>query len=426
MSASHSAGRTGPPRGITIGLVALAAVAAVVIAVILLQSGPDAVGEADPSPTPEPASVTPQPSEPTESAEPTAEPTPSGPPAVPETWTEAATFSEPGRRFVVGDLVAWSDGLVAVGTRYEDEGRSVFGPPPPHTGQVWRSTDGTDWTDATPADIFADVELRHLFETADGALVVIGHRYPDFEAVSVAWETRDGETWTPADLTGFPLGSFVTAIASGRQGHLADAYHSTDGRSWQQTLEGVDSLAAGDEGFVVSTTSEAGGTTNTQWLASGDGLAWIVADKPADGAVLPAARGGDWLATTTTFGDSDVSVATWGSANGLDWSSLGEMPLQSIERFETTCEEVPGILHGLPTMTVAGTVLGAGMCGEGAVVAAGGSYASVDGADWVRLPFGDYAYAAGAAMIGDRVVIATDTRTSRAPVIGVTFWVSEP
>ena len=37
----------------------------------------------------------------------------------------------------------------------------------------------------------------------------------------------------------------------------------------------------------------------------------------------------------------------------------------------------------------------------------------------------DRAFAAGAAMIGDRVVIATDTRTNQADVIGVTFWISE-
>ena len=217
----------------------------------------------------------------------------------------------------------------------------------------------------------------------------------------------------------------MKAIASGRRGHLADAYYSADGRSWQQTLESVNSMAAGDEGFIASTTSEAGSTTNTQWEASGDGVAWFVATEPADGAFLAAPRGADWLATTTAFTEEpSIEVATWSSANGLDWSPLGSMPLGSLDVGEVACLEVPAILHGLPAMVVAGTTL-SGPCGEGAVVAAGGSYASVDGVEWARLPFGDQAFAAGVAEIGDRVVIATDARTNQADVIGVTFWISE-
>ena len=76
-------------------------------------------------------------------------------------------------------------------------------------------------------------------------------------------------------------------------------------------------------------------------------------------------------------------------------------------------------------MVVVETMLYFG-CGEGAYVVAGASYASLDGAAWEALPFGDQAFAAGAAMIGDRVVVGTDTRTASAPVIGVTFWISEP
>ena len=61
------------------------------------------------------------------------------------------------------------------GTLYDEVGRGVFGPPPSHAGRVWRSTDGTEWTDASPRPAtFADVELVHLFEATDGALIVIG------------------------------------------------------------------------------------------------------------------------------------------------------------------------------------------------------------------------------------------------------------
>ncbi len=116
---------------------------------------------------------------------------------------------------------------------------------------------------------------------------------------------------------------------------------------------------------------------------------------------------------SVSSGKSAVDVATWRSANGLAWSPLGELTLASDELDGATCFETIGALNGLPTMTVAGTLL-SGPCSEGAVVTAGGSYASLDGAEWTRLPFGDRAFAAGVAMIDDRVVIATDTRTNQA------------
>ena len=68
------------------------------------------------------------------------------PAALPENWTEAAwSLPRTAGRYVVGDLVAWSGGLVAAGAPVEvrNEGTgSVFGPPPQHAGRVWRSTDG--------------------------------------------------------------------------------------------------------------------------------------------------------------------------------------------------------------------------------------------------------------------------------------------
>ena len=426
----------GPPRPAIVGLGVIAAIVAIILAVILLQPQPDPVGEASPSPT------TSGPSEPTEAApsataEATPEPTATAVPKIAEAWTEAAVFSEPGKRYVLGDLVAWSGGFVAAGTLYEQEARNVFGPPPPHAGVVWRSTDGNEWTDARPA-VFDGIELTHLFETADGALIVIGNTYPEIDAVSAAWETNDGETWTPVELAGVPEGASVLQVASGAQGHIASTYvgadahplYSADGRAWQPTLTegvGITAAAAGDEGFVVSAFSTEPEGTATQILASANGLEWLEATTPWDGGFLAAPRGGDWVATTTVFathGEPAADVTTWQSVNGLDWSALGEMDLASGAVDGGPCLESPGILHGLTAMVVAGTLL-SGPCSEGAVIAAGGSYASLDGAEWTRLPFGDHAFAAGAARLGDRVVIATDARTNQADVIGVMFWISE-
>jgi hypothetical protein len=434
------ASRGGPPPAALIGLGVLAAVVAILLAVLLLRPQEPA-GQASPSPSSSgaPPSVT---AEPTAAASPsaTADPTAEAP-ALPGSWTEAAVFSEAGKRYVLGDLVAWSNGLVAVGTLYEDANRSVFGPPPPRSGRVWHSTDGSDWADVTPDGTFADVELAHLYEAADGALIVIGQAYDNETApespVSAAWETRDGETWTSVALAGIPEGAFILDVAAGGRGHLAavstaapaQAMFSTDGRSWEVAIDdfAVATVAAGDEGFVMSGLPAGPEGAPRQVMASADGHEWVDATEPEGDDFLAAPHGADWIASTTTIDPDAVSVAnaTWQSADGLDWSEAGEIPLEVSDVAGTGCHEIPTALHGLPTMAVSGTVLTFG-CGEGAVVAAGGSYATLDGGEWTRLPFGEQAFAAGAAIIGDLVVVATDARTSSAEVVGVTFWVGAP
>lgn len=350
---------------------------------------------------------------------------------VPGEWTAAATFSEPGKRYVFGDIAAWSGGLVAVGTRYEEEFRAVFGPPPAHAGRVWRSTDGIEWTDATPAGITDQVEPQHLFERADGALIVIGDTWTGLDRTSAAWATSDGESWEPIVLEGVPAGAWITRVVSGAKGHLAAAHvgaephtlFSADGHEWESTLldaTAVGDLGAGDEGFVASIFRGDGAPLI---VASSDGREWFESPTRPGGAFLVAPRGGDWQAMTTIFGNA-LSVETSQSANGLDWSPLGTVPLASVEVEGGSCSETPGAIHGLPALAVLGTVLSY-PCGEGAVVAAGASYASFDGVDWMRLPFGEQAFAAAAVTIGDRVIVVTDTRTSLAENVGVIFWISQ-
>ena len=416
------ASRAGPPRPVLIGLGVAAAIVLVLVAVLLLRPGDEPVGEASPSPTAIPTLSPTAATTPSETAQPSATPAATAP-AIPESWSEAARFSEAGKRYALGDLVTWSGSLVAVGTLYDEPGRGVFGPPPPHTGIVWRSADGTDWTDATPDGTFDQVELAHLFETSDGALIVIGTVWgSDANASSRAWETHDGQSWAPIELNGVPSATWINQVASGARGHAAGPYYSADGRNWELTLAEtqVASVAAGDEGFVASD------GTATQVVASADGREWFDAVAFGDGSLIAAPRGGDWIATTTAFdtqGDAETEVATWRSADGLEWSHVADFELGSFTRPDLTCFEVPDVLHGLASITVMGTTL-FGMCGEGAIVSPGASYATLDGASWMKLPFGDQTYAAGAAMAGGRVVIGTDGRTN-APVTDVVFWISE-
>lgn len=414
-----------PVRPLLVGVSLLAAMGALLVALLLLQRAPDVVGGSSPSPsslpTTDPA--------PARSAPGSSAPTTNAAPALPEGWIEAARFSREGRRYLLGDLVAWSDGLVAVGTRYDEEARAAFGPPPRHKGRVWRSDDGTDWTDATPEDIFEQVELMHLFEADDGALVVVGNVWSDLEATSAAWETRDGETWTPVTLDGLPADGAVTKVASGARGHLAmvagdevAAYRSADGRTWEPTLTGaagVSEVGAGDDGFVA-TASRADGAPRTRSLASADGVEWLDATGPEGDWGLVAPRGGDWFSITTTF-DGGL---TWASSDGLDWNRLGEVAFRLVEYTDLMCSEHPTVIHGLSTIVVMGTTL-SGPCRDGAVITAGSTYATLDGVEWTRLPLGDQAFAAGAVEIGHRVVVATDARSNLAANVGVIFWASE-
>src|SRR5688500_9054999 len=113
----------GPPPWPAVARVAVALIVSAVIAVALLLRDEPGVGTTT-SATPDPtitASSDPTPRD-TASAAPSAteapSPTAEAPTAIPTEWTAVATFSETGKRYVVGDLQAWSGGLVAVGTLY--------------------------------------------------------------------------------------------------------------------------------------------------------------------------------------------------------------------------------------------------------------------------------------------------------------------
>ena len=421
-----------------IAAVGALAVAALMLAILVLRDGtdgsPQTVGSGSPSAGPDGASESPAAAS-TDLASPSGAATPPVGPgasaAIADAWTAVATYSEPGQRYVFGDMASGTDGIVAVGTRYVSETRSVFGPPPAHQGVVWRSIDGTEWSELPAAATFDQVELTQLFHDADGALIAIGDTWIGLERTSAAWASPDGESWEPIVLDGMPAGAWISRLVSGASGFLASAHvgaqsnvlYSADGRQWESVLPnatGVNDLGAGDEGFVASIFMGDGAPVI---VASGDGLQWFNATPPAVDAFMVAPRGRDWLGMTSTFGDV-VSSDTWRSANGLEWGPIGGLTLGIVESPGVSCREAPALLHGLPSMVLLGTTL-LGPCSEGAVIGAGGSYASVEGGEWSALPFGEQATAAGAVQLDDRVVVATDTRTNRAAVIGVTFWIRE-
>jgi hypothetical protein len=189
------------------------------------------------------------------------------------------------------------------------------------------------------------------------------------------------------------------------------------------------SLGAGDDGFVaVGTRTGESGTEEPFAIASGDGRAWFEADSPPGAAVAVAPLGGDWLAVSR-----DPSVAlglpaeaeVWSSANGLSWTPIGGYALGTAERSDVGCSELPEWLFAAGRWLVSGTMLSFG-CSEGGVETKGTQLISLDGVDWVALPFGAPAVEAG---LGTRIAGAIEV-DGRLLLVGerdrvATFWVGE-
>lgn len=437
MTTPRDESRTGL-NTVALGIGAVAVIAIVLLGIVMFRPDDGTTGMASPTASPAASSSalptsSAEPSEPQETpaSSPSAAASAGTPTGMPESWTDIATFSEAGKRYILGDLTARSGGgLIAVGTRWEEEFRSVFGPPPPRSGRVWTSTDGTAWTDVTPSGTFADFELTHVYEAADGALIVIGDSWPGMEPVSAAWESTDGVTWQPLTLDGIPSGLQLSGLVRGAQGWLAtvsgNGYVSSDGRAWEATFENAVTVGAGDEGFVAVVLREEAGEQVAAVVASSDGVNWFDAASPAGDTYLVAPHaGGDWVAIGAEYGDDFIAKA-WRSENGLDWAESSAVPLADVDvGGDTTCQEAPGSLSSAGPLLVLGMTL-LGPCSEGGVIAAGGSIGSLDGITWSRLPFGDRASAVVAVVAGDRIVVGTDARTNSAPTNGITFWIGSP
>lgn len=444
-----------------------AVVAATLLGVVVLSRDTETIGLPSPSPTLE---GTPEPSaQPTSTPEPaTTEPSPTGsssPPAataapsarasaapsVPAGWSQTASIREDGVAVVVRDMTTWSAGLIAVGTRYADTNLPVFGPPPGPEGRVWRSADGLTWADATPAGVMDGVELEHAFETADGSLVVIGRATLDsWEAEHRAWTTSDGVSWQPAAIGSLGPTDRVVDVERGAAGYLLAAtpattsgaaalWHSADGSTWALVHEAsatganastsIMDIGAGDEGFVAVLQHNDGAESVQSVIASADGQTWFDGTSPSPWMNFVLPHGPDWIGVDQFSDQEDwsegLTVGLWFSPNGLDWTRRGEATWGIHRRAaDQTCAEF--VAHA----DTAGSALLLGMnltygCSEGGFQTAGGTWMSVDGVSWTRLPLGTHATVGGAEMLDGRYVVATHAGTGLAGDTGVAFWISE-
>jgi hypothetical protein len=428
------------PRWPILGVGALAAVAAVLLAVVLIRgSADDNVGDASPSPVP---SSTTAPSEPAPSGPtPTPQPTPSPPdPTADLEWTEVASFGATETPSTVSDIVRTDAGLIAVGVAYEGQ-LPILGPTPPHEGRVWLSSDAVNWTDVTPESTFEDAELHHLLASANGSL--IAHGWIDTDELGgrriAAWESTAGRQWDEIE-TGFPDGAWPMSMAQGGAGHVAlvvepeaptlSVWWSADGRAWERVhdleAEGGYSVGAGDEGFVVA--GYRGTEQEPHTIASGDGRSWFEASTPPGVSASVVSRGGDWLAVSreVAFGIGEPSTAhVWSSADGLAWAQWGAFELQSREAGGAPCTEWPTGLYSAGPWLIASTIVSY-PCSEGGTQTQGRQLISLDGVEWSALPFAPASEEVG---LGTRIGGAVEV-DNRLVLVGeqdrvATFWIGE-
>lgn len=409
-------GRAGRARnGLPILLAGGTAVlAAIVLVLVVLQGwGRDRVADPVPSPSAGASATADETAEPSASVTPESTPSPaaSEPPATPSespepppaelAWAASGSFPSDGSGpSMVEHIVAVEGGYVAAGIAYDAQLPGV-GPTPAHSLRIWLSADGRTWEPV--ATQLENVQFTTLVVRADGSLLATGWRstlseYGYVETGELAaWTSADGREWAEAEI-GMPV--VPTTIARGAAGYLAlvrpdateefELWHSPDAIAWTAVRDGVAGridVAAGDEGFVAMGTTSAA-SDETFAIASGDGREWFNASSPPPASsALIAALEADWIAMVA-FGTEGVTVtglASW-SANGLEWSTHGQAPMEQISTDGTTCDEYPRHLRSAGGWVVAATAL-SHPCGEGSFVVHGTQLISSDGATWTPLPF---------------------------------------
>ncbi|MDQ3689191.1 MAG: hypothetical protein M3406_03990, partial [Chloroflexota bacterium] len=405
---------------------------------------------AEPSPTDGMANAT-------SSIEPTAnEPTPSPAPSAParpipstpaseqspaEGWVEVASFGSADTIETVHDVAAAPFGLLAAGVHLSTRSLAVFDPLAAES-RIWLSDDARSWKDVTPPDTFADASIDRLVVLPDGAVLAFGRTSRLVDGIPweepAAWETLDGRTWTELEIT---VGDErVIELVAGGPGYLArvgadlggqQLGFSSDGKTFAPVADPTGArimtgIAAGPEGFVIRAEVYESADPATLY-ASGNGVDWYEASDPGWTLGSAAPIGPDWVALDHRPFDApdDVEVRTWVSANGLDWTEAGQLPLRTVDLGDgAVCSEYPDLVS-TRTLVVASTVLSY-PCGEGLVQRFGTAHVSNDGGTWLALPFAAGVEIADPTTRGTQVSAGLDLESGTLLVgetgYRATFW----
>ena len=320
-------------------------------------------------------------------------------------WTEVAVFGTDGGIERVLDVADTPFGFIAVGEMYPGTALQPFGSVP-NQARIWQSDGGREWQDVTPVGLGA-ASLRRVVALTDASVVAFGSVAAEDVAgmptlVPRTWTTQDGNSWDQVEL--LVEGDQVLDLVSGGQGHLVvtrndaggtDIWHASQlwdvNRVLGTSFDGRwGSIAAGPEGFVViQMTLDPEGVTSTI-LASGDGIEWHEAGSAPSDMQFVAPIGSDWVAVGSgpvEDRSESTTTASWFSANGLEWSVIGQLALEAVGLpGGDGCREFVSDLISAGDVLVASTVLSY-PCGEGGVVRFGRSSTTSDGSSWEAFPF---------------------------------------
>ncbi len=225
------------------------------------------------------------------------------------------------REKVIWDVMAVSDGFVAVGAEGSD-------------AAVWTSQDGISWAQQS-VDTFDDVpgvQVMYAIAEGDGVLVAVGLDRASDNRLAV-WTSIDGERWTRADLTALDTltndglsevvwtGSRFVAVGvltdTSALEFDASVWTSVDGLTWEHATDDQPAFEGpGSQGVrtVDVVGDELVATGSSVWTST-DGLEWERAAQSTDDAL---ASGEAFIGGIASAEDVVVAVGTTDLEAGPD------------------------------------------------------------------------------------------------------------
>ena len=265
-------------------------------------------------------------------------------------WSELTTYAPFSPRQTMGTEFNGQMWIIGGQANSVTAGKNV-------NNEIWRSSDGLNWTRVTPAGALFSPRNRHAVVAFNNKLWVIGgwDELPDLGGTGTrfndVWSSPDGVNWTqqtPAGGTIFsPRLGHATLVYGGKLwvigGDIAgasatmvnDVWSTTDGTTWVQATANAAFSTREGHGAVV--------LNNAMWVTGGD-------------------------AGSATFAD------TWKSTDGVTWS-----PQQPVgTSFSARTHHGAAVLNG--RMYVIGGAAGPYFGAE----AYNDVWSSADGTNWRR------------------------------------------
>jgi len=198
-------------------------------------------------------------------------------------WNEAtgnAAFSpRDGQTSLVYNNLMWVIGGQGTGGNSDD------------FNDVWYSSNGADWTEATGNAAFSP---RWLLSSVvyDNKMWVIGGASPS-SSLNDVWSSSDGINWTYATLNaGFSPRAYQTAVVYNNymwvigSSSLNDVWRSSDGINWTETSNGAFPISNSYIAYAWAGEMYLFAEGTSQLYSSIDGVTWNLV--PITGTVIPS------------------------------------------------------------------------------------------------------------------------------------------